>query len=352
MNYLLDNNQSFAKSFIFWIAMFSSNKALTTSQRTVKNKIIFNSCVKKIEKSETITELDFYFKKIRNCGYTGLNIYHQPIFKLYKFLKEQKLYSMKDITSELVLKFLNKSTEGYSNATKKNYRISITNFFSYISSHNIDNKKQIYLYNFDFKNWEKNSITPKSNIPVYLTENEIRCFLRELEEYKKDRLTYRRNSFIIKLVLFTGLRSGEVINIRYKDIIEKENVYQIAVIGKGNKFREVLISKKHLEEYLNQRFLRLSTNDLVFKNFNGKKLSQAYISRVVDTILVRARIKKAKKGTHLLRHTFATQLYRKTKDVFLVKEALGHSDINTSMIYTHLDNDILEKTTSIMDELI
>jgi integrase/recombinase XerD len=157
---------------------------------------------------------------------------------------------------------------------------------------------------------------------------------------------------MIKLVLFTGLRSTELLNIRYEDITPKEDLYKITVVGKGNKLREVFIHKKHLEDYLNTKYLNRRTRDLVFRNFNGKKLSQAYISRAVDKVLTMARINKEKKGTHLLRHTFATQLYRKTKDVFLLKEALGHSDINTSMIYTHLDKHVLEKVTDLMDDLI
>ena len=71
----------------------------------------------------------------------------------------------------------------------------------------------------------------------------------------------------------------------------------------------------------------------------------------MDKILLQAGIRKDKNGAHMLRHTFATRLYKKNKDLILVQEALGHADLNTSRIYTHFDQDRLKAATSVMDDL-
>ncbi len=95
----------------------------------------------------------------------------------------------------------------------------------------------------------------------------------------------------------------------------------------------------------------LSEDGLLFVNRNGKALTQAYVSRIVEQILFRAGIRKQKNGAHMLRHTFATLLYKKQKDLVLVQEALGHANLNTSRIYTHFDNDKLKLAAQVAKEL-
>ena len=92
-------------------------------------------------------------------------------------------------------------------------------------------------------------------------------------------------------------------------------------------------------------------SEYIFCNFKNKILTQAYVSRSVENILTFAGIRKEKNGAHMLRHSFATLLYQKSLDLVLVQEALGHSSIATSRIYTHFDKTRLSKTTSIMDNI-
>jgi integrase/recombinase XerD len=80
-------------------------------------------------------------------------------------------------------------------------------------------------------------------------------------------------------------------------------------------------------------------------------MTQAYVSRIVEQVLFQAGIRKAKNGAHMLRHTFATLLYRKRKDIVLVQEALGHASLNTSRIYTHFDNQRLKEAASVAGDL-
>jgi len=89
----------------------------------------------------------------------------------------------------------------------------------------------------------------------------------------------------------------------------------------------------------------------LFQSRTGKPLTQAYVSYIMDKILMTAGIRKEKNGAHMLRHTFATLLYQKNRDLILVQEALGHSDLNTSRIYTHFDKERLKIAANTMDDV-
>lgn len=109
-----------------------------------------------------------------------------------------------------------------------------------------------------------------------------------------------------------------------------------------------MIKSSIIENDLNHWLdMRVCNSDLLVCNQKADRLTQAYVSRIVENILISAGIRKEKNGAHMLRHSFATLLYAKHHDLILVQEALGHADINTSRIYTHFDKDRLYKTTDI-----
>ena len=111
--------------------------------------------------------------------------------------------------------------------------------------------------------------------------------------------------------------------------------------------------KSHLiDEHLNAMEINYINQDgYIFVNRNGERLTQAYVSRIVEQILFQAGIRKGKNGAHMLRHTFATMLYKKQKDLVLVQEALGHASLDTSRIYTHFDSDKLKLAAKVAEEL-
>ncbi|MFA9374726.1 MAG: tyrosine-type recombinase/integrase, partial [Poseidonibacter sp.] len=109
-----------------------------------------------------------------------------------------------------------------------------------------------------------------------------------------------------------------------------------------------MIKSKVIENDLkNWLDIRVCDDDFLVCNKSGNRLTQSYVSRTVEKILISAGIRKEKNGAHMLRHSFATLLYSKHHDLILVQEALGHADINTSRIYTHFDKDKLKKATEI-----
>ena len=152
----------------------------------------------------------------------------------------------------------------------------------------------------------------------------------------------------MKTILYTGIRVGEAISIRTKDFIKDESFYIIQVRGKGNNPRVVMIKEKIIRNDLAiWEDFRTCEDSLLFCNQKGKRLTQSYISRLVEQILLSIGLRKDKNGAHMLRHTFATLLYQNSHDLILVQESLGHSDINTSRIYTHFDKSQLSRTTDI-----
>lgn len=122
--------------------------------------------------------------------------------------------------------------------------------------------------------------------------------------------------------------------------------------AKGNKYRVVMIKKELIYDLLKNVSINYMSKDaLLFVNKKGTPLTQSYVSRIVEQLLFRAGIRKQKNGAHMLRHTFATLLYKKQKDLVLVQEALGHASLNTSRIYTHFDNDKLKLAAQVAKEL-
>jgi len=349
MRYELDFMNSFDKTLLFWIERFVRNKLTTLSNRQVtdKNKlaIIIQSLVKG---TKSIDELSLIVKDARNIGLAGINTYFNPLLKLYNFTINLGLASMKEIDEELLSDFLASETSALSDASKKNHRIALLSFFSYIDKQNENSDGTSYLFKIELKNWQGLSGKSGSKLPSFMNEDEVNRFLNAIDSFDfSENLAYR-NRLILKIIIYTGIRVSEMLNLKIKDIFKEDDIYMLQIRGKGNKPRVVMIKcniiENDLQNWLNQR---VCNSDILVCNQKGDRLTQAYVSRIVENILISAGIRKEKNGAHMLRHSFATLLYSKHKDLILVQEALGHADINTSRIYTHFDKDRLRKTTEI-----
>ena len=185
-----------------------------------------------------------------------------------------------------------------------------------------------------------------------MNEEEVQRFLNGIETYPfKHQDLGARNRLLLKTIIYPGIRVGEALNLKIKDIMLDGEFYVIQVKGKGNKPRVVMIKAKNIHSdfgaWINSRPLEVE-NELLFCNHKAKKLTQAYVSRIVEQVLLTNGIRKEKNGAHMLRHSFATLLYQKSQDLVLVQEALGHASLDTSRIYTHFDKQKLKATTEIM----
>ncbi|HEC1769862.1 tyrosine-type recombinase/integrase [Campylobacter sp. RKI_CA19_01128] len=351
MKYPLDCEENFEKSFLFWLCRYVKFKLNSLSNKELKDPqalAVVNLALSKGVKN--IQELDAYVKKARNAGLSGVNTYFNPLKKLYEYLLFYKLYSLKQIDEELLVEILASISASLSDASKKNYRIAVINFFAFLDKQNEEDQKA-HIFDINLKNWAGISGSKGVKLPEYMNEDEVSKFLDAIDntDFKSNTI---RNRLIIKIIIFTGIRVSEAINIKLKDISEENDLYIIRIRAKGNKYRVVMIKKELIEHLLKDvKVNYLSCDGLLFVNRNGKALTQAYVSRIVEQILFKAGIRKQKNGAHMLRHTFATLLYKKQKDLVLVQEALGHASLNTSRIYTHFDNEKLKLAAEVAKKL-
>ncbi|BBG65764.1 integrase-recombinase protein XERCD family [Hydrogenimonas sp.] len=353
MQYPLDPAKSFDKSLLFWISRYMHSKLNSLSNTQVKEPRKLAEVIASLRSGcDTIDELTKLAKIARNAGLIGINTYYKPLEKLYGYLTALHISSMREIDEELISDFLASATAGLSDATKKNYRIAMINFFGFIERQNGEEDGKSHHYGIVLKNWGGLSGKSGTKLPSYMREEEVERFMEAIDTYPFRQAVAARNRLLIKMILFTGIRVGEALNLKVKDLIPEDGVYLIRVLGKGNKARVVMIKASHINEYLKEWLsLRECREEYLFCNKKGTPLTQAYVSRIVEKILMRAGIRKEKNGAHMLRHTFATMLYLKKKDLVLVQEALGHASLDTSRIYTHFDKDRLKEAANVMDEI-
>lgn len=336
---------------IFWFSRYIKYKLSSLSNKELKDPKALNSVNFALTKGVgSIEELDGLVKQARNAGITGINTYFNPLKKLFETMMFYGLISLKQIDEEFLSEVLASITGGLSDATKKNYRIAVINFFSYLDKQNEESGKS-HNFGIELKNWGGISGYAGTKLPEFMSEDEVKNFLEAVEncDFKKNT---DRNKLIIKVIIFTGIRVSEAINLKQKDISTQGDLFVIRIRGKGNKYRVVMIKKHLIEEHLNALPTHYENKEgFIFINGKGRPLTQAYVSRIVEQILFKAGIRKEKNGAHMLRHTFATMLYKKHKDLVLVQEALGHASLNTSRIYTHFNSDKLRLAAEVAEEL-
>lgn len=175
-------------------------------------------------------------------------------------------------------------------------------------------------------------------LPEYLTLNEVD---KLLNIFQMDNKYEMRDKAIIELIYSTGLRVSEVSNFIISNINFTE--MYIKIKGKGNKERIIPAGCKAvalLEKYLAEVRPVLAKvneqNDYLFLNWRGTRLSRVSIWKIIKNYALKAGINK-NISPHTLRHSFATHLLNNGADLRSVQELLGHSDISTTQIYTHLN---------------
>jgi site-specific recombinase XerD len=153
-----------------------------------------------------------------------------------------------------------------------------------------------------------------------------------------------RSLFLLSLMLDTGLRLSEAIHLRWKDIDLNSGKVMVRQ-GKGAKDRTLWTGEHNLAALVAWRDRQASecggSPQIVFTTKKGDKLDPRYIQRMVKRYAVKAGIEKDI-TPHTLRHSFATDLYRETTNIRLTQKALGHANLATTQIYTHIVDEELE----------
>ena len=181
------------------------------------------------------------------------------------------------------------------------------------------------------------------NFPDFLTIKEVE---RLFESISEDDSYQLRDKAIFELLYSSGLRISEAVELEYADV-DFANSF-ISVVGKGDKERIVPINdevKRLLEKYLRKSrsmILGGRESDYLFISKKGSKLNRKSVWRLLKNYVAQTRISK-NITPHTLRHSFATHLLENGADLRSVQELLGHMDISTTQIYTHLAKESLQK---------
>ncbi|MBQ7761092.1 MAG: tyrosine recombinase XerC [Clostridia bacterium] len=182
----------------------------------------------------------------------------------------------------------------------------------------------------------------KQTLPKFLSMEESLALLNAVENDKESK-TIERDYAIITLFLNCGMRLSELVGINLNDL--DRELRSLRVLGKGNKERIVYLNdacRNALTTYLlvrkSEKYAKINTNAL-FISKQYKRISNKTVQWLVYKYLTLAGLDYKHYSTHKLRHTAATLMYQTGKvDVRVLKEILGHEQLNTTQIYTHVSN--------------
>ena len=274
--------------------------------------------------------LEYIIKEL-NYSEKTRNNYERDLI-IYKDFLDIKKYSYLTIKKNDIMEYLKYlDSFKYSNKTISRNLSSLRSFYSYL----VDIKE---IDNNVFKRIKNPKV--EKNLPNYLSHDEIDKIIDLLDEKTKEEI---RDKCIFELLYSTGLRVSELSNLQLKDIDFKEK--SIRVFGKGSKERIVYyggFASELLNKYMYVRneFLINGNVEYLFINKIGSKLSRQSIEGIINRITKKTLVKH-KITPHTLRHTYATHLLDEGADLRSVQELLGHENLDTTEIYTHVSNERL-----------
>lgn len=292
---------------------------------------------KQITDNDLLSMYLTYVRVEKGLSVNSLDSYKRDILIYLDFLKLNKKNVLK-ATRRDIEKFLSERTEhGSKLRTVARNKVSIGNLYKFLVMEN-------YLTKNPTDNLEV--IRLKRTLPEYLTADEVDELLSVHNEKTDKGL---RDKSIFELMYSSGLRVSEICALKSEDVFF-EGKY-LRLYGKGNKERIVPINDRALD--ILKRYVKTSrvvmvkskkTNEL-FLNFRGDKISRVGIWKIVKEAMRKSGIEK-NVYPHTLRHSFATHLIQHGADLRSVQRMLGHSDITTTEIYTHVDSAHLKKQIS------
>ena len=273
-------------------------------------------------------EYHTYLKLERGLSPNSIMAYEQDLQRLQSYMDGHNIDIVKAKYEDLQAFVYEQSKSISSVRTQARLIAGIHSFYRFLLYHNYIEQDPSELLE-----------TPKKEhrLPVVLTLDEIDSMIAQLDMSKPES---HRNRAIIEMLYGSGLRVSELVNLKISDIYRQEGFMRIT--GKGNKQRLVPISPV-ADEWLsywfqdrNQLDIKPEFSDIVFLNRYGRQLTRAMIFTIIKTLARQANIHKTI-SPHTLRHSFATHLLQNGADLRVIQQLLGHEDITTTEIYTHIE---------------
>jgi integrase/recombinase XerD len=272
----------------------------------------------------------------KNLSDNTVSSYKNDINSFLQFIESRKIEDLSSIKQNHIADFFKSLKEiGLTSSSAARYYSSLKGFFTYL-----------FLSRYITENPIEKISSPKlaKNLPSVLTVEETDSVLSQPDTNNKLGL---RDKAVLELLYACGTRVSELINIKISDLFFADDV--IRVFGKGSKERIIPIGSsavKWINKYLKESRVLLmkkaKSENYLFLNNRGTKLSRMGVWKIVDRYVKEAGIEK-EVHPHTFRHSFATHLLEGGADLRAVQEMLGHADISTTQIYTHIDRDYIKQ---------
>ncbi len=285
-----------------------------------------------MEKSfKELNEFINYLRVEKRLSENTINSYKLDILKFYNFFNN-KIINLSENDISKYIKYLN---ENQNEATSINRNItSLKQFYKFLV------KSNIYKNNI-IKNFH--SLKTPRKLPKFLTVEEINKLLDF--ELKTD-FDYR-NKAMLELMYSSGLRVSEILNLELNNIDIHNCI--VRTYTKGRKERIIPVGElalKYLSIYINEHRNNLlikknKLTNILFLNNHGKIITRSGFNKILKNIKTKQGIDKYL-SPHVLRHSFATHLIENGADIRTVQELLGHENIETTEIYTHISNNFIK----------
>ena len=272
-----------------------------------------------------------YLKYEKNYSNNTIIGYQNHLELFISFIKNKKIQELKNIDYNTIRSYINYLYEkNYNPKSICNHISSLRSFFKYLKNEEIIKNNPLILI-------ENPKLERK--LPKYLYYEDIEKILNTPDTNNDVGI---RDALILELLYVTGIRVSELVNIKLSDIDYKNK--KIKITGKGNKQRIVIYGNKCsdlIDKYLCIRpnFLKNNTDYLIF-GVKGNKINDRVIRNIINNLATKAGI-KIKISPHTFRHTFATHMLNEGADLRSVQELLGHENLSTTTIYTHVTNERL-----------
>jgi integrase/recombinase XerD len=264
-----------------------------------------------------------------------IDSYRNDLKGYIKFLEKRKIRSIEKVSTKEVTGFIGwLSDKGMAPSSISRKLTSIRRFHRFlIMEEHADSDPTVALDSPRL--WRK--------LPSVLTIEEMK---KLIDQPKSRDVLAMRDKAILEFLYATGVRISELISIKRKNVLPE--VELIRVMGKGQKERVVPIGKQALQavqaylDYSRPKLANEYSEDVLFLNRRGRPFSRMGLWKMLRKYVTAAGITK-KVAPHTIRHSFATHLLEGGADLRAVQEMLGHADISTTQIYTHLDREYLRQ---------
>ena len=284
--------------------------------------------------NELIEEFLGYLSVERGLSKNTLVSYRQDLAKFFEYLKSRRIASIERVTRQMISSFMmTEKDRGLSANSVSRELACLRSFFKFlVREHKV--KEDVTSVIESPKLWKK--------LPSTLNLDEVEALLMAPDVRG---LMGMRDRASLELMYATGMRVSELINLKMDDL--NMDVGFVKCLGKGSKERIVPFGRKAKESiarYLDKgrkSFLKEKVSNFLFLTRLGKPMSRQTFWKTIKKYAKEARIKKDIMP-HSLRHSFATHILERGADLRIVQELLGHSDISTTQIYTHVSKDRLK----------